>query len=447
MDDYFRSGQHGDRRRRLLTEDLLQSDAGEAAVPRAAGDAERKLRAASLPAEASLMEQLPRVIDLFPRKYLSLSLWFVCGLAVIGALEWAYFESSRLGGLTTDGTIEAFDLDTEGSLGAWFSSFTLNLAAFATLGIYSIRKRHVDDYRARYRIWGWAAACWLVMSIDEAASLHEGFKELLTIVAGTRIAGDGSLWWVLAYLMVLMPLGTLIWIELRSSVFARIALAGAAICYGVAVLAQLQIILPDAGMIEVMLEEGLEMAGNLLLLFSMCLYAKQVIEDLENTPKAKRGRKKTTAKPAAAAKSGKKKAASKRKPKKAAVVEEEEEWSEESEEAEEESAGEEDEASGEEETEDEEAEETEPSEEELEIATRPSAPVKASASPSSSPAAISKATVATPPPTKSEDDWDDGDDSGDGKSYRYDDAEEAGGMHGGGKKNAKQRRKEKRRGR
>jgi len=228
-------------------------------------------------APGSLMEQLPRISDLIPRRTLSYcGLWFVGTLAIAGLVGLDIWMDA-LGRLTADGTVEAFDLDAEGSLGAWYSSLLLLLTCGVTLIIYAIRQRQVEDYQARYRIWLWAALCWLVMSIDETASLHEGFKELMTIAAGTRLTGDGSLWWVLAYAVVLCPVGLSLVYEMRGSWGARFGLALTAVCYVTAVAAQLEKIPGLLGREEIRVEEALEMAGNLTLLLSMALHARFVL--------------------------------------------------------------------------------------------------------------------------------------------------------------------------
>ena len=53
------------------------------------------------------------------------------------------------------------------------------------------------------------------LSIDETASLHEGFKEMMVLVTGTRVFGDGSIWWVAAYGFLLGGVGTRLLVDMR----------------------------------------------------------------------------------------------------------------------------------------------------------------------------------------------------------------------------------------
>jgi hypothetical protein len=115
------------------------------------------------------------------------------------------------------------------------------------------------------------------MSMDESASLHEGFKEMMAHLTGTRLLGDGSVWWTIPYFFLLGSVGTRLLVDMRPCRLSSAALMGTAACFGVAILGQLGLIMPDAGAREVMVEEGCEMVGMLLLLLAMTLHARYVI--------------------------------------------------------------------------------------------------------------------------------------------------------------------------
>jgi hypothetical protein len=264
--EFRRHGPHETRRRRLMTEDNGQAE-GEAAR----GDAPPVRRA------KGSGDSLPRVTDLAPRHAVTFFLLFFGGLLVIAGLEALYWFMPQFAKLTTDGTIEAFDLDGEGTLAVWFSSFLLTMCGFTALLIYAVRRRREEDYHARYRVWLWAAVCWFVLSIDETGSLHEGFKEMMTYLSGSRLMGDGSLWWVIAYGLVLGQLALMLWIETKGSWGARTAMVATAVCFAGAVAAQLELFTAHTGVrIGIMIEEGLEMAGDLCLLLGMGLHARFV---------------------------------------------------------------------------------------------------------------------------------------------------------------------------
>ena len=242
--------------------------------------------------DATFMDDQLRMVDLIPRRVTTFVLLFLAGLIVVAGLELLYSWASTPAMLeiTRDGSpVAAFDLDSEGSLAVWFSSIVLFISALVAVLIYAIRRFKTDDYQGYYRIWLWAAACWLLMSVDETSSLHEGFKEMMKRVTGTAILGDGSIWWVAPYFFLLGAVGSRLLFDMRECRSSSTAFVGTAVCFAVAVLAQLGWILPEAwksaegaiGVRGVMLEEGAEMVGNLLLLLAMGLHARYVIFDAE----------------------------------------------------------------------------------------------------------------------------------------------------------------------
>ncbi|MBX3413639.1 MAG: hypothetical protein KF708_13190 [Pirellulales bacterium] len=270
--------QRDDRRRRVLTEEVIgPAKERESETATAGGAVLRKARRKANYGDAKFMDGQPRITDLIPTRIGFLLLWFLLGVAILAGLEALYAWMPELAAHTTDGRVAAFDLDSEGSLGAVFSSATLALAGLVTLIVYSVRRHKQDDYAGRYRIWLWASLCWFIMAIDESASLHEGFKELMTMLTGTRLVGDGSLWWVAAYTLVLGVVGMRLVLDMRVCWSSTTMFIIAGLCYAASVVVQMQGILPETGAVGVMVEEGLEMAGNLFLLLSMTLHARYVI--------------------------------------------------------------------------------------------------------------------------------------------------------------------------
>ncbi|HUY93468.1 MAG TPA: hypothetical protein VMV10_32375 [Pirellulales bacterium] len=210
--------------------------------------------------------------DLAPRRNATFAALMLAGLLAVGGLEGLYAWMPRLAAMTTDGRVAAFDLEGEGSLAVWFSTGTMELTALTALVIYALRRQ--TPGAGRSRVWLAAAAVWLVMSVDECASLHEAFKELMSHATGSRILGDGTIWWAGAYAFVLSALGLGLLKAMWPCWSAILALFSTAAFYGAAVAAEMALLLPRKNETEVMLEEGCEMIGNLCLLLSMGLYAR-----------------------------------------------------------------------------------------------------------------------------------------------------------------------------
>ena len=144
--------------------------------------------------DAAFLEVQARLTDLVPMHPLALLIVFAVGLGFIAGLEGAYLWMLRPG--TTMGRIAALDLTVRGSLGTWFASACLALASLVALVVYSVRRYKLDDYHGHYRVWLWAAACWLLLSVDATANVHEAFGELMSWITGTRLFGESSIWWL-----------------------------------------------------------------------------------------------------------------------------------------------------------------------------------------------------------------------------------------------------------
>jgi hypothetical protein len=218
------------------------------------------------------MEAPERLSDLAPRANATFVGLMLAGLLAVGCLEGLYAFMPRLAGMTTDGRVAALDLEGEGSLAVWFSTGTMELAALTALLVYALRRQ--TPGAGRSRIWLFAAATWLIMSVDECASLHEAFKELMSHATGNRILGDGTVWWAGAYAIVLSVLGLGLVRAMWPCRSAILAMFSTAAFYATAVASEMALLLPRKDETEVMLEEGCEMIGNLCLLLAMGLYAR-----------------------------------------------------------------------------------------------------------------------------------------------------------------------------
>ncbi|NLZ02950.1 MAG: hypothetical protein GXY25_20710 [Pirellulaceae bacterium] len=208
------------------------------------------------------------------------------GVAAILMFDVLYvLNFTYLSQLTTNQSVEAFDLDAEGSLGTWFNTVLLFLCGQVTLLLWRSLRTAGNSPTTPCQTGMppqtpllLSAIVWFVMSADEGGSLHEGFKEMLVLVCGTRLYGDGSLYWIVPYFVVLAAAGTFLLSQMgRTAAGALLITAG--ILWGVAVLNQLELFLSNPR-ISILLEETCEMLGTLCLLGSLCLFARQTIERL-----------------------------------------------------------------------------------------------------------------------------------------------------------------------
>ncbi len=270
MVQFFRSGQHDDRRRRVLTEEVTASAVATPAKSAARGAARRY-------AVEALRDHQPRLIDFIPQRLTTLCLLFALGLAVIGGLEAIY--ATRVLDLK-ETRLPSFDLMAEGSLNNWFSSVALDLAGVVALVIFSLRRHRMDDHHGRYRIWILAAVCWLWLSVDEAASLHESLQAALTELAG-QSAKETEMLWIGTYALLIGGVSLRLIFEMRPCRSSITAFVFSGATFAASIVAHMGWLPPAALEYQVLIEEGCEMGGSLLLLLAMCLHARYIILDTQ----------------------------------------------------------------------------------------------------------------------------------------------------------------------
>ena len=226
------------------------------------------------------MNRPPLLSELAPRRDSTFLVIFAGGVLLNLLLGGLYAIGFRLAHLTTDGKLAALDLDSEGSIASWCGIVLLFLCGLATLLVRRLRVAAGCSPSER-RLWLAVSFLWFTMSLDEGASLHEAFKELMSRLTGTRILGDGSIYWAVPYFLLLSASGLFILRAARRCPAAIICLLSAGITYAIAVIAQFELLLGNQPAVETWIEESCEMLGGLFILLTLGLYARSVVVDLE----------------------------------------------------------------------------------------------------------------------------------------------------------------------
>jgi hypothetical protein len=123
-------------------------------------------------ADAALADQQPRVTDLLPTRWRTLTLWFLIGVVVIAMhllLGIVYHDRLADQHLPIDSLLNAQD---PGSLASWTAAMMLMLASLTASLIYWIRRNKIDDYRGRYRMWIYITGLLVLASLDATAGLR-----------------------------------------------------------------------------------------------------------------------------------------------------------------------------------------------------------------------------------------------------------------------------------
>jgi len=239
------------------------------------------------------MEEPLRLSDLIPRHrrtYQRIALVMGTCVAVLAALHVA--SRLFLSALTTDGKVAALDLDTEGNLASWFSFAVLFLAGQTALilrhlvGAPALSTQDALFRRRVRRDLLFTAFVCLLMSMDEGASLHEGFKEMIARIIGTPLYGDGSIYWIVPYFLLLATMGWKL-IRLTGVSPAGLMLLATGGLWTLAIANQLELISANA-QVGIVVEESCEMLGHASLLLALALLGRQWIEAADNQPRTRR---------------------------------------------------------------------------------------------------------------------------------------------------------------
>jgi len=282
---FCRYGQRDERRRRLLTDDLSGPD--DRWTCRIRSEDSLSPSKSEHYGNAEFLERSLRLFDLVPRRWIVLLGWWAAAMTIMAGLGAAYIWMRQQATVGGHAVIAALDIAARGSLAGWFSSLVLLAAAVMALLIYAVRRHRTDDYQGRYRIWLWAAGCWLFLAADRAAGLSEGMRDGVAILTGTSWLDDGALWWAVVYILLLGSFGSRLWIDMHSNRTALVVLVMAAVAYGLTIAGRLGWFLnlnlngTDAGPRDVLLRVGCAMVGDLLLLTAMSLHARHVLLDAE----------------------------------------------------------------------------------------------------------------------------------------------------------------------
>jgi len=202
--------QRRDQRRRLV---LSWNRAGSTSSPPAA-----ESRTLADYAADALPERQPALAMLVPTGLGGLTL-VAAGLlslmaASTGVCLWETITDGRLFGAgegrfapTIAAVRACLDVRTFSSLAGWLSQACLTIAIAAALVVRLMRRHRRDDYRGRYRAWGWLAGLFTVSACAAQAPIGTVVGSLLSDATGVSIGAGGVGWWVLAGIMAYSGIG------------------------------------------------------------------------------------------------------------------------------------------------------------------------------------------------------------------------------------------------
>ena len=261
-----------DRRRRVLRDDAPQSATPiEPRKPRGSGDRYT---------DAARYAQLPRWIDVIPKRMLWICFWFTLGLASLSAIVGASLLRDRYLGSWPIEATSLLELTGYGTLAQWWCSVSLLVAGGLAAMIFSIRCHRVDDYKGRYRQWAVTSLVCVLASVAWATPIHRLGTYAAVQLTGYDFAGHPALWWLLPWSLVATWIGWRAFWDMRASKLACGVLCLAAGVYLGSALIHLGLVDTDRFDLQAWLPVAV-MAAHYLWGWSLALYARYVYLDAQ----------------------------------------------------------------------------------------------------------------------------------------------------------------------
>ncbi|MFV2065597.1 MAG: hypothetical protein ACC645_01355 [Pirellulales bacterium] len=274
----------GDRRRRVLTEEVIGAVGG--AIPADPPvDAVGQRASGKRYAEGAAYDHRPRLTDIVPLRRVAIAGLFVLGALLVAGLVWIDALAAKWTALVPPEPSRPLQLDalrsaTSSSVAGWFASSMLLVAPALAWLIFSVRRYRVDDYHGRYRVWLYVAAISVMWSIDITAHLHPLLANQLTQWTGWGPLG-GAVWSLLLAGLLAGVVGIRLLIEVSESRVALTLLVATYALWTTALLAQFELVpgidnLPIATLFATCL-----LGGHVLLLTTQLCYARHVTRDAD----------------------------------------------------------------------------------------------------------------------------------------------------------------------
>ena len=287
-----RTTARGDRRRRVLTEELLAAPSDSPAVER---NADGQPEATTRPRYTDLVarQNRARLTDVVPQRPIA-----VCGLLALVA--------AAVAGLTALGlyraqlaSAAAFELpalemarvgrQASATLAAWFASLALFGSSQLALVIFSVRRHRLDDYHGRYRIWLWAAVGCLLASLHVTTGLAHTAAEVFARATGWGGEGPYRLAWNFPVTLLIGFIVLRVLVDVRESRPAFVAVTLATSLWLLATFAPLDTLPLGPAAERGMLAAAVAVASCGLLLVGLALYGRHVVLEADGrVPAAKR---------------------------------------------------------------------------------------------------------------------------------------------------------------
>ncbi len=271
-------GQRDDRRRRVLGEEHRSAAVSVATSKRRADTAAaadvQETDAKARYAQAALPQNQRPITDLIPTRWTMVALLVLIGTLAIAAVEGAHYYLPQV-------LSEVVGRAYAAELTAWLGSTFAVMAAGMSLLVYAVRRHKVDDYNGRYRIWLWAAACWMLLGASAVVGLDELGRLLLVQATGWTGPANGAVWAIAPLGSIVLVMGIRLILDMRESRLSTGVFVSAGVVATASIVMKNDWIVIADPRTATMVQSGLSMVAYLLLLVSTSLHGRHIVRDAQ----------------------------------------------------------------------------------------------------------------------------------------------------------------------
>ena len=228
------SGARQGRRRRILQEEVLSASRELAAYsPDDAAKADGGEGRRYAFDEGSLGGALAK--RHFPSRAIAPAGLIAAGIGVVAGVGVLHHYRHALAARLGDSAGAFFDVAQSTSLATWLTAATMLTVAFLSAMVLAVRRRRVDDYRGRHRLWRGAFIAATLLSLDAVTNLHSVAAVAASNAVGMRLLAGGAEWWLALGTLILGWVGMRVLLDIKESKLAFVALLAAVVAGGVAI--------------------------------------------------------------------------------------------------------------------------------------------------------------------------------------------------------------------
>jgi hypothetical protein len=249
--------------------------------------------AVRLYSDGAVADRQPRVTDLVPTRWLSLTLLSAFLILAPAALMGLGHQMHARGYVQNASALASLDLTQRGNVAEWFTSLMLAGGSLLALAIFSIRRHRTDDYQGQYRLWLLVAVACLGASLDAATHIREVFGLVVSRLSGQVILGRSTGWCLLGYGLFAGGLTVRVAFEIYRSKAASFLLTLTVLIYATLAATMAGVSFSDDPLTALVIRTSLIFAGASSLVLTLVGYARFVHREAQGITAAKRKKPKT----------------------------------------------------------------------------------------------------------------------------------------------------------